>query len=131
LTPFFMLTLATAALPSTPFGPSDDAAWEQMLRRQCPAHRIQRWMPDGQKADLIYDFIDGLPPRSRARAKRLAFAGKICAAEQAGQSCEAIVGLHAVRQLGLLSQFSSYICSRASCSEPAVCESPMPRGTRP
>ena len=128
---FVIIALATVAFPSTPYGPSDNTAWGRMLQQQCAAHHIQQWMPQGQKVDLISDFIDRLPPQTRSRAKRLAFAGEVCAAEQAGQSCEAIVGLHAMRWLGLLGQLSSFMCSRASCSEAAICESLAPRRARP
>jgi hypothetical protein len=112
------------ALPSTPYGPSDDVAWGQMLKHRCPENHIQQWMPDGQKVDLLSDFIDRLPPQARTRAKQFTFAGQVCAAEHAGLSCEAIVGIHGMRRLGLLRQFTSFICVQAACSDAAVCERP-------
>ena len=116
--------LITASLLSTPYGPSDAAAWSRSLGSRCPRHHIQTWMPEGNQVDLIDAFVSTLPRAQQVRHARLAGVAHVCAAEVAGQSCEKIVELHAVRRLGLLDRFSSYACSEAICTEPAICSTP-------
>ena len=116
-----LLLLATAMLPSTPYGPSDEAAWQRLLYARCPSHHIQSWMADGNQVDLIDAFISFLPRAKQTSHARLSDVHRTCASEVAGQSCEKIAELHGIRQLGLLSRFSDYACKRVICTEPAVC----------
>lgn len=116
-----LVVLATAMLPSTPYGPSDEAAWQRLLSARCPSHHIQSWMPEGNQVDLIDAFISSLPRAQQTRYAQRSVVRRTCASEVAGQSCEKIAELHGVRKLSLLAQFSDDACKRVICTEPAIC----------
>jgi hypothetical protein len=121
-----LLLLTVPALPVTPYGPSDAHAWKMSLSAHCNGHHIQEWMPEGNQVDLIDGFTATLNNAQQKRLRILADVRRDCSQQQAGQSCEKIVDLHAIRHIGLLSQFSSYACKTVSCSEPALCEQLKP-----
>lgn len=124
LTP--VLLAALALFPTTPYGPADLATWHRMLDRQCPGHHIDDWMPERNKVDLIDEFEMALPSKVQAEIAKATDFQRTCAkAEGDGAgACEKIVDIHALRNLGLLGNFTAYACSRALCSEPATCDRP-------
>jgi hypothetical protein len=127
-----LLLAALNLLPSTPYAPADLAAWHGMLNRQCPGHHIDDWMPERNKVDLIDTFVTSLSPDVRVRFRKATeklWRGTCAGAEGDGAgSCEKIVDIHVLRNEHLLGRFTAYACTRAICSEPALCERPEHSG---
>jgi hypothetical protein len=120
------LALATVLVPSTPYGPSDIAAWDRLLAGSCPASHISEWMPERNKADLIDTFEAHLSLTQQRKLRRVADTRRVCSDAQGdtANSCEAITDIHALRTLGLLASFTHFACAQVRCSEPATCEKP-------
>ena len=97
-----------------------------MLDRRCPSSHIATWMPEQNKADLIYAFMSTLQPTKAASARRASQSWRCAHAEGSGAAaCETLTDLHGLREGRLLQAFTEYACTHVQCSEPAICEAPQ------
>jgi hypothetical protein len=112
------------ALATTPYAPTDLAAWHSILNNRCPGHHIDDWMPGRNQDDLIDEFEMSLPSRDKETLAKASDRNNICVdAEYDGANwCERIVDIHVLRKAHLLRRFTDYACGQFICLEPAVCE---------
>jgi hypothetical protein len=115
-----VLIAITLLLVSSPVVADQWSAWEQGLRRACPARNVNL-MGDGGYEEFIDAFYSTLSPRDQHRMDAVADTRRQCANEWGGFGCEMSRNLYAAQHLGLLQQMIRFGCRTVKCEEGALC----------